>query len=144
MVLHLPLQFGILAAQTLHGQGPLQRGQQGVQPYGLEHIVDGSGSHRLDGSRNRSVPRHDDGDKGRIDRDRVLKKRKAVHLRHDQVCQDQVEGAVLQGGKGFRPGCNRGHAVSLVPQGVAQRGHQRNFVVYDEKAAVLTVCHVRT
>ena len=108
---------------------------------GFEHVVERTHLHRFDGGRDRPLPGHDDADEVRIDFQRLAEQLDAVHPRHHQVAQEQVEILLRQRLEPLRAAGRSHRLIALVGQRLAQGVLQLDLIVHDEQAAPLRCGH---
>ncbi len=91
-----PLDLLVFADDMLVIDGALDGDAQVVRLVGFFQIVVGAAPHRLHGALDAAVGRDDDDGGGRFALLHLLDQGEAVHPRHDQVGEDQVDRLLLQ------------------------------------------------
>ena len=122
--------------QALHQKRPLGEQEQFVHVEGLGEVIVGAPLHRLDGGLHGAVGRHDDhlGVGPRLSD--FPEEGEAVHARHPNVEEDQVEGLAAGLLEGGLPVLHRDDAIAGLLQALFQDPAQAVFVVGDQDAAV--------
>ena len=103
----------------------------------LDEVVLGALLHRVDGARDRAERRHDDEDRARRRRPRLLHERDAVEPRHLQVRQDDVGRELLELAERLEAVGRGLGRVALFAEDLAERGPRVRFVVDDEDSTAV-------
>jgi hypothetical protein len=126
------LQFRIGDAQIAHRQRTRQNRQDHAQLERLQNVIERAGLHRRYRRGDGALAGHDDADQIAVELLCRLEQGNAVHPRHHEVGQQQVEPGISQGLQGSSSVGEAMGVVAMVAQRIAQRPDLGGFVVHDQ------------
>ncbi len=126
-------QLDVFRLQAACLEGAREHRQEVVEPERLENIILCSIAQCPHGRVDSAVSRHHDSGQVAVDLVGRAQQRDAVHLRHHQIGEQEIELPLAQlreslAGRGEPSGC-----IPFRLERVAQRCHQRRFIVHDEQ-----------
>ena len=117
---------GVLEAQAPHCERARQHRYDRPEVERLENVVEGAALHGRDRRVDRAMAGHDEAHQVRVNPLCGAQQRDAVHIRHHEVGNQDVEGGGTigcrraQGAERFRAGTRSGRRIALSGQGAAQ------------------------